>query len=61
MNMWEEQMSCVIQEDPYYTEEKWEEDSFHPYGCDYYGIPYTEEDARSSYEDSEYHARREGD
>ena len=40
-------------------EEKELEFELAPFGRDYYGTPYTEEDAYSSYMDSEYHARRE--
>jgi hypothetical protein len=53
-NMWEEQMR-IIQDEP--TQEEIEA----PFGRDYYGTPYTYDDALSSYQDSEYHAQREGE
>jgi hypothetical protein len=36
-----------------------EEELEAPFGYDNYGYPYTEEDVRSAYEDSLYHASRE--
>jgi hypothetical protein len=42
-------------------EEKELEFELAPFGRDYYGTPYTEEDARSSYDDDRLHAMREGD
>jgi hypothetical protein len=52
-NMYEAQILALVALDD--DEEELEA----PFGYDNYGYPYTEEDVRSAYEDSLYHASRE--
>ena len=71
-NLWEAQMDKIEQENYNRAESAFLDDVSHEqydadledhscFGIDYYGYPYTKEDAYSSYMDSEYHAQREGD
>jgi hypothetical protein len=59
MDMYDEMMLAVLVIDDAGEESDEEEDEESEFGYDSGGIAYTEEDARSSYEDSEYHAMRE--
>ena len=52
MNMYDAQILALVTMDDESEEEM-------EFGVDSSGIPYTEEDAYSSYMDSEYHAMRE--
>ena len=60
MDMYDEMMLAVLVIDDAGEEsDEEEEEDESEFGYDSGGVAYTEEDARSSYEDSEYHESRE--